>query len=362
MNAVSNQLPYEEIKPIPEPKREAYPRLLQLVSRVMLVVAITGLGAGYGAVFGLWLNISSIIPTVVGGVIGLVAGGILASTIPVASRITRYRTDTLDLIKKASSDHYVLSFLDNIRGFFTYSLNRFKQTYDNHELHRIMTMITEMLDPTRKDIKKVWGAFLKHLHGTKVTNPDGRVVKLDFSLTLRKLQGKEIEVEAGILNKDNPSYDDALSQIERIQKTSFGRVGTVSKERMKHILSQDEENKCFIAKRKNSQKVLGFAWCHKEEDKLILAGLARRPGAACLRIGDDLMVALINDLLPKAIPMELKVRKSNTMAIRLYEKYDFEKVEELPNYYPEGPEEDAVRMKLNWEAIRARCKPQQAVS
>ncbi|NGX59503.1 MAG: hypothetical protein KR126chlam3_00655, partial [Chlamydiae bacterium] len=74
MSQVTNQLPYEELKPLPQAK-EFYPRLVKLMKSVALVATVVIFSVGAGVAIGLsnW-NISVIAGAIGGGVIGLIAG------------------------------------------------------------------------------------------------------------------------------------------------------------------------------------------------------------------------------------------------------------------------------------------------
>ena len=361
MATVSNNSPFTEIQPLRVPSND-YPNLKLGLTRVALIFATTAFGAATGATIGLSGAVITVIPgAIVGGVIGLIAGIVLAYFLKIPSSIGQYRFSTLKQIEDIyQSNTRVLHAVRYLKKIFSVPFKGFRQTYLNHDLHNEITVVTKVIDSHRPDVKKVWEVFLNHLHNKRVVNADGHVITLDFGIELEWLEGEKISIQdVEFLKPESASYDGDLKQIEDLQKESFGEVGTFSKEQLKRYLAENPLNQCVVIRREKTNEILGFAWTLKHAGSLSLVGLARRPGAAYLGIGNRLMAAILYRT-PENQPLQLYVRKSNP-AVALYERWGFEKIE-LPGYYPSGPPEPAYKMTLNWETYREIRKkiPQKA--
>jgi ribosomal protein S18 acetylase RimI-like enzyme len=212
---------------------------------------------------------------------------------------------------------------------------------------KALSLVTATIDPQRPDVVKVWEVFLKHLHGTKVLNPDGGEVKLNMEYELMRLQRKNIAIKTEWLGARMSESD--LDQIIDISKESFGQVGTFSKEEMRKKL-QERGSGCVVARSQESNEILGFCWYFKVDGKVEIAGIARRPKATYLKIGDQLLLEVIKAQW-SGTEMQLMVRKSNP-AVQFYENWRFVKEKEIPGYYPTGPKEDAILMRFDWDAYK----------
>lgn len=346
MDAVSNQQFYQPLEPLPVPE-EHYRELTKVISQLALSVLVTG----FAAVFGLGLGLAEIGLSIEAGLIGGGAAGALASLffcylVSIPSKICQYRIDTLSRVYgQLRKDRRTEDKIEGLKKFLTYPLDRFGQTYQNHMLHNALTCVGDSVAQSeRADIKKVWKAFLEHLDHTKVVNADGETIELDFSTELARLDGVKMEFQLEGVNLKN-SAD--LEQIEALQKLSFGKTYTVSKEQLKAELSQNGSG-CVIARKKGSKDILGFGWYHGDAAKVNISGIAVLPGATGLAIGDQLVHAILTKLSSKRPEVELQVRKSNP-ARTLYENWGFEVQKELPNYCTQDPPEDSLLMALKWE-------------
>lgn len=88
---------------------------------------------------------------------------------------------------------------------------------------------------------------------------------------------------------------------------------------------------------------IGYMVIADEADIINIGILSQHRG---LGIGNMLMKAMISELLKKGVTcVHLEVRKSNSVAISLYEKFGFITTGVSKNHYKE-PTEDALRMNL----------------
>lgn len=351
MEAVSNQS-YKKLEPLPLPT-DRWDPLINLIKRVVITAAVIALFSSAGAGICLAeIGFEVIDGAIVGGLVGVVASIVIGILVPIPTSICQYRLDTLnDVESQIAKGDAIEKTFRALNHFFTYPLEGFSQTYQNHELHNAISFVGESIDPKRPDVKKVWKAFLEHLHQTKVVNADGETIELDFSMELDRLEGKQIQFDVQHLSSWWGSYEKDLEQIEELEKVCFGKVGTFTKEQLKAALKQPGSG-CVVARRKGTSEILGFGWYLPSEDKISIAGFARAPGAANLSVGNALMYAIINAHSPSQ-SLQLHVRKSNP-AVKFYEKWGFTIVQDLPGYVAEGPPEDAYLMELDWEKYQKK--------
>ncbi|MBS0630160.1 MAG: GNAT family N-acetyltransferase [Verrucomicrobia bacterium] len=356
MEAVSNQQSFQFLEPLPVPE-EYYTELIKLAARVSLAVIVTGFCMAFG--FGLSLTelgFSAWTGTTCGAVVGVAASLGLTYLIPFPSKIAQYRLDTLsNVYAQLGKDEKTEDKFKGLKNFLTYPLERFGQTYQNHMLHNALTFVGEKVVLSyREDLKKVWKVFLEHLNHTKVINADGELIELDFSAELDRLEGHPLEFQVEGLNPQSSSYLSDLEQIEALEKICMGKTYTYPKEYLREELARPG-NGCVIARKKESQEILGYGWFHLVEGKVNISGIAISPGATMLNMGDQLLYAILLGHHQTKPTIQLQVRKSNPAKL-LYEKWGFELKEELPNYCPADPPEDAELMELNWDRFEAILK------
>ncbi|NGX37325.1 MAG: hypothetical protein K1000chlam2_00479 [Chlamydiae bacterium] len=347
MSAVSNQQSYVEIKPLPLPN-EGFPRLHKLFARTALSIAITGacITLGFGASLSN-LNISIFAGTVCGGIVGIIASIALSILMHIPSKLSQYRLDTLKQIEGASKNPEVLKAIKELENFFYYPLLSFSQMFQHHYLQYTFTTISARLDREMKDACKVWAEFLKGLHKTKVTNPDGTIIELDMGLQLERLQGKSVSVKIEPLNSNwSGTNQKDLEEIEKLQKLCFGKSEIFSKAQMENLL-KNNKGKCLLARREGTGDILGYILSYEKEGAVQIAGLGRHPGATHLNIGGQLICALISQL-KSSQAVQVCLRQSNPAA-RIFGKYRFVKEKDLPKYYLQGPAEDGILLNLDWK-------------
>ncbi len=225
-------------------------------------------------------------------------------------------------------------------------------------LHNALTFFGEKVNMSqREDLRKVWKVFLEHLNHTKVMNADGETIELDFSMELDRLEGKLAQFQIEELNLSNESD---LEQVEALERVCMGKTYTYSKEYLKTELAKPGSG-CVIARKKGSREILGFGWYHQDDGKVNISGLGINPGATMLTIGDQLLHAILHGLSSTKPAVQLQVRKSNPAKI-LYDNWGFEVKEELPNYCPQDPPEDAFRMELNWDLFHTKINRQNSAA
>ncbi len=100
----------------------------------------------------------------------------------------------------------------------------------------------------------------------------------------------------------------------------------------------------FVAK--YDEKIVGYISFISICDETDLVNIAVLPEHRGKKIGQALLDALISDARARGTKcIHLEVRKSNTVAIKLYNKYGFLVVGESKGFYS-NPTEDALRMNL----------------
>lgn len=351
MASISAPLPYAQIQPLPEPK-EWCPTLRKINSYVLTILTTTL----YFVALGICLSLGGVpIQPVEGGALGAIVGTILgvvfARLIKFQTTIGQYRIDTLKQVESAQVNPKALAALQNLQNFFAKPLYQFHQTYQNHDLHQLISRVTPNISPDRPDVLKVWEAFLKHLDKSKVLNADGEWIELDFSLELERLQKKEVAAApVEWLNTSSSQLDEDLEQIEKLESVSFGKGYTATKEKFKEILATIPGSGIAVIRKKGTNEILGFSLLYPEGNSICLSGIARKPGATDLAIGKSLMKAII-DRYPPYQPMHLHVRQSNQIAIQLYKQFGFIESEVLKGYYPHGPRENGLLFFKNGNAL-----------
>lgn len=265
-------------------------------------------------------------------------------------RTIQYRLQLLNSLERESPNAKIGNAFADLKKILGKSLTQFTQSYENHTLHDRITFLTESMSWNRLDLIKSWRSFLHHLDKKQVLNSDGNFITLDFSTEIGRLEGRSPELkEVEFLGPLASAAD--LQQLEQIQLESFGKRYTFTKEQIKETLTSGRGH-CAVIRQKESREILGFAWTSKEKEGNCLVGLARKPGAARLGIGEKLLSALL-EKLEEGEPLHLQVRQSNQSARALYESFGFVERRTLPGYYAD-PQEDAEEMQLDWNLYRQR--------
>ncbi|NGX47196.1 MAG: hypothetical protein K1000chlam3_00568 [Chlamydiae bacterium] len=346
MAQVTNQLPYEELKPLPQAK-EVYPRLAKLMQKVVLAVSVIFLSMGAGAVLGLcnW-GISVFTGTLAGGVLGLIAGIAMAMLTKLPTNVEEYRIETLDQIKSITGNPRALSALKTLRDFFYYPFKELQQNSHLHLLHGELAAVGDFIDSNRADARKVWSEFLTHLNATPFSTPDGEKALFNGASLLNRFSGKLKQVKREWLSSWSPSDED-LQSIEQIGKEAFGKSYAFPADRIKKTLAEYRPSGMRIARNKETEEILGFGWYYTENGVVKIAEIARKPEACRLNIGCDILQEIINAQKPGQ-PIQICLRRSNPFIGRL-QNWKFVRIQELPKYYDTAPPEDGILMELNWQ-------------
>ncbi len=105
-----------------------------------------------------------------------------------------------------------------------------------------------------------------------------------------------------------------------------------------------DNNIYFVARHRREQIIVGFAGIMVIADEAELLNIAVHPSYRGAGIGMQLLDKVIAEASRKqAVRLLLEVRKSNEVAIRLYQNRQFTKLGERKGYYS-NPTEDAIIM------------------
>ncbi len=140
--------------------------------------------------------------------------------------------------------------------------------------------------------------------------------------------------------------------VERMGENHISAIAEIEKECFSSPWSEDgirseltNESAYFFAATQDGV-VLGYGGMHITLDEGYIANIAVRDNARKKGIGSAVLTVLINTAKEKGCSfLSLEVRKSNTPAIALYEKFGFENVGERKNFYT-APTENAIIMTL----------------
>jgi len=153
--------------------------------------------------------------------------------------------------------------------------------------------------------------------------------KFDTLLTIRDMTVTDI---AAVKKLESVAFEDAWPQ--RVFETELENGFAQYRVALEH----KSQNK------RRAQNIFGYSGVWFMVDQLHLVSIAIHPNYRRSGMGERLMFDVVEQanaaLLPKIV---LEVRKSNLSAQLLYEKFAFEKIGELKNYYKDN-HEDAVVM------------------
>ncbi len=345
MSSVTNQLPYEEIKTPPVPSRISS-SLIQLIERVVLAVTLIGFSAASGTFVALSnFSITIISGAMVGGGVGLVVSFALLYFMHFPSKLTQYRLDTLEKLEKATGNPRARYAFRNLKQFFHYPFKKFGHHYDHHLLHSELTAVTQAIDPQRQDVIKAWLQFLKHLNGSAITNADGDITPFSTEVQQALFSGKRLIVEHQWLSGWGGYDEDDLEQIAELSKSSFGKHDAFTKEQLEATLSQSKPSGCMVAREQNTGKILGYGFYYIENGILHIPQIARKPEAARLGIGLEILTEILR--YNKGQNIQVTLRAQNPF-IRRLQNFGFTSVQTLPKYYHVGPSEDGVLLQMDW--------------
>ncbi len=346
MSQVTNQLPYEELKPLPQAK-EFYPRLVKLMKSVALVATVVIFSVGAGVAIGLsnW-NISVFAGAIGGGLIGLIAGIAMAMLSKLPTKVEQYRLETLKNIKSVIGNARALKTMKNLEDFFYYPFTQFIQPFHHHMMHCELAIIGDAIPQDRPDARKVWTEFLDHLDSTPLLAPDREKIVLNTAFQLSRFSGKTIKIQKEWWD---PKQSLDWEIIEKIGREAFGNDYAFSAEKIKTTMEENLPSGLCFARNEETKEILGYGWYYTEDGTVHIPEIARLPEACSLNIGKDLLYEILTNL--RSEPMvQISIRKSNPFIERL-KGWKFEVEKELPKHFPAAPPEDGVLMKLDWKKV-----------
>ncbi len=140
--------------------------------------------------------------------------------------------------------------------------------------------------------------------------------------------------------------------VERMSESHISAIAGIEKECFSSPWSEEgirseltNDSAYFFAAMQDGV-VLGYGGMHITLDESYIANIAVRDIARKKGVGSAVLSALIDTAKKKGCSfLSLEVRKSNTPAIGLYEKFGFENVGERKNFYT-SPIENAIIMTL----------------
>ncbi|OQY40286.1 MAG: ribosomal-protein-alanine N-acetyltransferase [Candidatus Cloacimonetes bacterium 4572_65] len=161
---------------------------------------------------------------------------------------------------------------------------------------------------------------------------------VESKLQIRKIEVADLELLVEIEQElfPNPwSKDMFLDEISRKENFSIEIDGIERSGRHSYLLEYSGEVIGFF-----------FGWAVLDEYSIMNIGI--RKSYQHLGLGSFLLQKQLSMALDlKCRYIYLEVRKSNESAIKLYEKYNFERVALRKDYYS-SPQEDAIVMKLDF--------------
>lgn len=314
-------------------------------------VCTVSLYAFSGAVVGSAMGFAAAGTTVVlvsgavGGVIGAVAAFVL-SLFEDRPFVKRSEFSFESIAKAFQDNPRVQESIKKIEEVVKQKLPRFDQSFRNHEFHCHVGLINDLVR-FRPDLKPLWRTFVESLQGMKVLYPDGRVVPLDFSMELERLEGKPINFEVEELDPKSPHFNQDLKEIFAIEAECFSdqeHFQTVVNTNGVSIIFRHLHFKCYIARRTDTKAIAAFTWTREQDQLLTLTSVGRKAGASRLGVMQQIFNRIFAQDLSRFKQIELQVRKTNQSAINLYKANGFESVQNLPQYY-KCPTEDAYLMR-----------------
>ena len=139
-----------------------------------------------------------------------------------------------------------------------------------------------------------------------------------------------------------PAEIGMLTQIFAIEKECFTDPWTVNM--LREVIADQEENTsvvCFL-----NDQIIGFAflWVYKEIKEAHIENIAVKPDFRGFGAGETMLVHLLDVCRKKGVAtVFLELRKSNTIAQKMYEKHGFVANGLRKEYYTK-PKEDAILM------------------
>lgn len=321
------------------------------------------LSAGVGAFVGGSIGAATVGPIglAVGLAVGAVAGIVACVAVKHFSKAAEdsgISTRDLQWLITLSTDprlsQPVKVSIEKIKTFLSKSSIFVAQAFELHEMHNELITVSRSI-AERRELKKEWILFLHKLHGKDVKYPDGSIHPIETDLAIKAVNKVKVDVS---IEQFDPNSSCANREIEAIYKLEEECFTVGSRSTLEGFAQELRSplSFCYLAKDQSSSKLLGILWGRWEMDDfsrpfLHVCGLGRKASAAKLGIAENLMSALQKYQKATGLPCVLEVRASNSSAQRLYEKWGYERIQQIPHYYKK-PDESAYLMRRSFVAAR----------
>ncbi len=137
-----------------------------------------------------------------------------------------------------------------------------------------------------------------------------------------------------------------LKQILEIENLSFNQVDAYNLTDFKRWYGYDPQL-CIVAETKENAHVVGYMISRILNNKLDVASLADLPEFRHQGIGTALLEYSLKKARKAGVKLiELEVRKTNTNALKFWEKMGFVKLGEIPNFYEDGGDAYQMQKKI----------------
>lgn len=211
-----------------------------------------------------------------------------------------------------------------------------EQSYDYHNFHRELTVITEQVK-TRADLRGIWGTFLNRVEGRTIYQPDGNTTTLHTGMQRDRLAGRNFEVITERLNPASPHFNRETDQAFEIAQECFAG-NTSSRRDALRAVCRDPRNQVHLAKRRDTGEVLGYVWAREERDQqgrefLHICNVARKAEACSIGVANRLFEQIFAQPLNRFSSVYLEVRERNRDAIALYSRWGFRSQQVHTNYF-----------------------------
>lgn len=240
----------------------------------------------------------------------------------------------------------VLQAVRAVDNFIRSNPIRLQQSYDYHNFHHELTVITEQVR-NRPDLSSVWEAFLNRIEGTAVHHPDGRAITLHVGMERERLAGRNIEVITDRLDPASPHFERDCAQLFAIEDECFAGNTTANPQWLREQW-QNPQNQVHLARRGDTQEILGYVWVREVQDAeghpvLHIPSVGRKAEACSLGVASRIFQQVFAQPLNRFNYVYLEVRESNRDAIVLYDRLGFRQATVYPGYYT-YPLENALVM------------------
>lgn len=247
-----------------------------------------------------------------------------------------------------SSSIQMVQAIDVVKRFVTPYKIQLEQSYDYHNFHHALTVVTEQVK-TRNDLKSIWDTFLDRIEGREIYEPDGIPIVLHTQMEKERLAHRQIDVITERLNINSASFDRDCIQLNGIQQECFAGNTRYSIQELRRYI-QTTGVQVYLARRPDNQQILGYVIMQEEtglqnRPLLYVTNVARKPEACSLGVGHKIFQHIFSQPMQRFTSLILEVRQSNADAIALYERWGFRQVGTRNCYYTYPLENAHVMMR-----------------